>query len=379
LSWKYSGSIFKYVIQDLPSQVRELAMAVLGPHNLFYPSKERGAAPVMKGTMQNGQLMGSILSFPILCLANLGVYCHSMSAYTQDGATVPAPINFTRRERLGHVLINGDDMVYAAPRERWTRHVEIGKKVGLEMSVGKAYIHREYLNINSQSVLFPLQRNTKNPKIRLINFLNTGLFFGQHKVQGKTETAGSHHDGPEGIAVNINTILDGCLPGKQNQFLAKILETHKDSLYKECLIRTRHGKNVCRNLFISEKLGGMGVVPPLNFKYKITKQQLYIANGFLEHVYTNIPYCIGDSGPSPGFSVKKAEDIVQCPWSMACSSDIDDRRVPFKEIRFKLLKKLCRQGITFYGPNSLCLIGRTERSSSIRVLPIEDSTLIMEC
>lgn len=378
LSWKYSGSIFKYVIQDLPSQVREIAMAVLGPHNLYYPSKERGVAPIMKGTMQNGQLMGSILSFPILCLANLGVYCHSMAGYIQDGATVPAPSNMSRRDILGHVLINGDDMVYAAPKERWTRHVEIGRKVGLEMSIGKAYIHREYLNINSQSVLFPLQRNKEGLRPRFINFLNTGLFFGQHKVQGKTETAGSHHEGPIGIAVNINTILDGCLPGKQNMFLAKILETHKDSLFQECRIRTRQGMNVCRNLFISEKLGGMGVVPPPNFKYKITKQQLYIANGFLEHVYTDIPYCVGDMGPSPGFPVKKAEDLVQCPWSMACSSDIDDRRVPFKEIRFKLLKKLCRQGITFYGPNSQCLIGRTERSSSSRIPSVWDPALDME-
>jgi len=76
LSWKYSGKIFRYLMQDLPKEEYDTAMAVLGPHRLYYPKD--GGRPVFRGLQRNGQLMGSILSFPILCLANLGVYLLAM-------------------------------------------------------------------------------------------------------------------------------------------------------------------------------------------------------------------------------------------------------------------------------------------------------------
>jgi len=181
LSWTYSRKILKRILKYCPKKLRDEAMQVLGPHHLFYPLGCGGYG--YRGTQQNGQLMGSILSFPILNLANLGVYLAATATHHQNGG-------WSTRDRLSHVLVNGDDMVYAAPRRLWEKHIRIGAGVGLSMSVGKAYHHRTYLNINSTSVHYTLGcpfggRGGMTPK--LIPFLNVGLYFGVHKVLGKSE------------------------------------------------------------------------------------------------------------------------------------------------------------------------------------------------
>lgn len=191
LSWKYAGRIFSKIIEDLPPMTKIIAESVLGPHNLYYPDSESRKGKTFKGVMQNGQLMGSILSFPILCLANLGVYLKT-TEWSQKG--------WTDQERLRHVLVNGDDMVYAANPRLWTDHIAVASSVGLEMSVGKAYEHPVYANINSTSVHYDLKQVynydrfgcVKNkPTPWQIDFLNTGLFYGQHKVQQGDATSRS--------------------------------------------------------------------------------------------------------------------------------------------------------------------------------------------
>jgi len=123
LSWKYSGRIFEYVIQDLSPEMKSLAMEVLGPHSLIYPKKDRtGYEELPRGIMRRGQLMGSILSFPILCLANTGLYLR----VTRDYHT-----GWTYEQRMSSVLVNGDDQLYLAPMSVFNEHIAIGKKVGL--------------------------------------------------------------------------------------------------------------------------------------------------------------------------------------------------------------------------------------------------------
>ncbi len=234
LSWRYSGRILQFLLSCLPQSQIDLAMAVLGPHALHYPN---GSKKVFRGVQRNGQLMGSILSFPILCLANLGVYLRVMSD-TQRG--------WSDASRLKHVLVNGDDMVYAGPSELWPVHAKISDKVGLKMSVGKAYVHDEYLNVNSTSVsckislptypyvdpdAYPsvspnyhgdvrytrqewIKGSVRNSRVCstpwVIPYLNAGLFFGQHKVQGEHGPSdGNHHEFSGGIVANLNVVLNG--------------------------------------------------------------------------------------------------------------------------------------------------------------------------
>lgn len=203
---------------------------------------------------QNGQLMGSVLSFPILCLANLGLYL------TVRGRLRPwAPL----KNILGSVLVNGDDMLYIGSQAEWELHAILGKRIGLEMSVGKAYIHPRYANVNSTSVDLDLRRGKTPTEIK---FLNVGLLVGRHKVLGKVGSDDEVTKSP--VASVIDEVVRGSLPGRQADLFKLYCAIHKQELKKEC-----RG----RNLFIPKVLGGMGVQPILGIETSVSPSQLYVA------------------------------------------------------------------------------------------------------
>jgi len=371
LSWKYSGRIFRFLIAELPKDQQDLALAVLGPHALHYPVKG-GRDVIFKGVQTNGQLMGSILSFPMLCLANLGVYLD----VTRDSHQ-----GWSDQQRLSHVLVNGDDMVYAADPSLWKRHVDIAGKVGLEMSVGKAYQHREYANVNSTSVHLNLEKTDSTPW--QINYLNAGLFYGQHKIQGRVDAddewdrsesytnswassricsdlhlnylLGQAHLGQNpnsGLATNLNVLLEGTLPGRQKALLMKFLLFHKEDLRKECTAVIRYrGKTslVTRNLFLPLSVGGMGVIPPSigvmstqKWRNQIKPSQLQIANYFLEK--NSAP--VTSSLPLPGYELNKLETEFSAPWVRNIRElSLFSARCTMK----KCSKSLARRGFVRYG------------------------------
>jgi hypothetical protein len=306
LSWKYSGRILKYILSDLSQYDQNLAYNVLGPHKLHYPGN---GGKVFRGVQVNGQLMGSILSFPILCLANLGVYLYTMTLQQWD---------LTDEERLSRVLVNGDDMLYRAPDYLWDYHVAIAEAVGLKMSVGKAYLHKRYANVNSVSCDYPFGGTPWR-----IDFLNTGLFFGQHKVQNRVELAGAHMSDDSGSCIaNINTVLSGSLPGRQSSLLSLFLVQRREEIGREAgaLLEVHLGgekthRPFTRNLFIAKSLGGFGVDLPLGFKTKITRNQKRVA-----------AMRMFDQRPVSRASVPEGDVRLDCPersfpWSMGSTLD----------------------------------------------------------
>jgi hypothetical protein len=256
--------------------------------------------------------MGGILSFPILCLANLGVYLAVKQEV--DGQTTDSD--------LSRVLVNGDDMLYIGNSRHWDVHQVVGKAVGLEMSVGKAYKHRSYANANSTCFVFDLDKapiknssgdicgeNCSSPF--QINFLNAGLVFGQHKVQVRSAgTAESHHTSG-GCVANIPAILDGCLPGRQSEMLRYILLTRRSEIREETSCLVKQGRRqyiVARNLFLPICFGGMGVIPPHDWQYRVKKIDRRMAMAKRE---TFGP--LYQSQPLPGFPVEDLTDPVP-PW-----------------------------------------------------------------
>jgi hypothetical protein len=90
-----------------------------------------------------GQLMGSVVSFPVLCIANLSLTLAAIAL--SEG---PRPV-----EDCG-VLINGDDIGFSADgrtRAMWRVVTTAG---GLAQSVGKNYVHRNFLQLNSKTMYF---------------------------------------------------------------------------------------------------------------------------------------------------------------------------------------------------------------------------------
>lgn len=96
----------------------------IGSKELIYPDG-------LRGTQKRGQLMGSILSFPLLCLANkaLCLWCGM------------EPNSF---------LINGDDLVSMATPQQKALWFERGSSVGLKPTVGKTYVDPDFCTFNSQ-------------------------------------------------------------------------------------------------------------------------------------------------------------------------------------------------------------------------------------
>jgi len=77
-----------------------------------------------------GQLMGNLLSFPLLCLQNYAAFRWCFPA------SVP-------------VKINGDDIVFRASREEFDRWSAFVGRVGLRLSRGKTMVHSRFFSVNS--------------------------------------------------------------------------------------------------------------------------------------------------------------------------------------------------------------------------------------
>jgi hypothetical protein len=77
-----------------------------------------------------GQLMGNLLCFPLLCLQN---YLAFRWVFPEE---VP-------------VKINGDDIVFRAPHADYLRWADFVSSVGLVLSRGKTLVSRDYFSLNS--------------------------------------------------------------------------------------------------------------------------------------------------------------------------------------------------------------------------------------
>lgn len=265
LSARLSSEIMRYLLGNLYIEnpnLYNMMLSVLAPHEVHYPKVAGKQLPPVK--QLNGQLMGSVLSFPVLCLANLGLYL-TVRRRTREWAPF--------KNLLGSVLINGDDMLYIGSKDEWDLHTILGKRIGLEMSPGKAYFHQRYANVNSTSIDLDLRSEKSDPWE--IKFLNVGLLNGQHKVLGKV---GSEDDDEikHPFSAVIDEVVRGSLPGKQGEVFKLYCSMHNVELSKEC-----RGAN----LFIPKVLGGMGVSPIMGIETSITAKQHSVAEARIRKLH----------------------------------------------------------------------------------------------
>lgn len=122
-----------------------------------------------KVLQRTGQLMGSPLSFPLLCAINLICYWISIERY------------LNKRIRLQDlpVRINGDDILFASNAEHYDIWKKMISQVGFKLSLGKNYIHPRWLTVNS--LLFHYDPTNEHQPFKLVNFTNIGMFMAQSK------------------------------------------------------------------------------------------------------------------------------------------------------------------------------------------------------
>jgi hypothetical protein len=118
---------------------------------------------------QNGQLMGSPISFPFLCAINFVCYWTSVNRYL--GCHVP--------HRLLPVLVNGDDILFRSNVAHYAIWKEVIKEVGFTLSLGKNYTHTNYLTINSE--LFEYRVRPDGEEFLKLDYFNVGLLIAQSK------------------------------------------------------------------------------------------------------------------------------------------------------------------------------------------------------
>jgi hypothetical protein len=123
-------SVTNALIEGILSEIdheptRQWVRYEVSPHQIRYP------ANLGTGKQTSGQLMGSLLSFPLLCFLNDFIV-------RESGA------------EEGKYLINGDDIV-ALGQENFIQTWKMNApKVGLSLSLGKNFIDQDFCTVNSQ-------------------------------------------------------------------------------------------------------------------------------------------------------------------------------------------------------------------------------------
>jgi hypothetical protein len=207
-----------------------------------------------------GQLMGSPLSFPILCIVNLVSYSIALHTYLTEEFGIDTYIPF---EELP-VLVNGDDILFLTNDIFYKYWIDSITKVGFQLSIGKNYIHESLLTINSQcfEVTGSVLTDPSNLKIEMIPFLNIGLMTGQSKLRARDKT--------ELLPFEewYNKVVAGALdPVQAHKYF---LYYHRDRVN----ICTQKGKY---NLFISRNLGGCGFHKPEGLDVEYNDFHLHLA------------------------------------------------------------------------------------------------------
>jgi hypothetical protein len=98
----------------------------IGPHQIEYPKSN-----VPSGTQNSGQLMGSLLSFPLLCLAN---------AFIVEYSGI----------KPNEYLVNGDDIVAHTNPTAIANWKINAPRIGLSLSLGKNFVSNDFCTVNSQ-------------------------------------------------------------------------------------------------------------------------------------------------------------------------------------------------------------------------------------
>jgi len=218
-----------YHFSDLSTKDMEVFRKVLYEHEIHYPT---GYGEQLEPVIQkNGQLMGSVLSFFILCLINLCTYWEAVCPEIEDFRDL-------------NVLVNGDDILFRCSKQKYEKWLAMLPESGLTPSPGKNFFHPKYCTVNSE--LF----HVEGPVVTRIPFYNVGMLLGQSKVARLSDV----QDKP------IQYLLPEILEGSTNKIntLKRYLYYNSDAL-KKCAVMD-DGRVL--NYFIPRELGGLGLQCP---------------------------------------------------------------------------------------------------------------------
>lgn len=220
-----------------------------------------------------GQLMGSPVSFLILCLLNLSVtrLAMDMGGYWEhwDG-------HGAAKRRLADypILINGDDVGFESNDSSYGIWKYLTSKVGLKFSLGKNFTHPDWLILNSQ-----LHRRV--PQVDFFGqvsdrlwptpFLEAGLLYGC--VKGQTRDLSE-----DSMFIASTLERSRSLPSMATDLIAPWNPEQRDRLMTRFLSfwsDTLKGIPGGMSWFLPRQLGGLGL--PRTRPVEVTTKQLKLA------------------------------------------------------------------------------------------------------
>jgi hypothetical protein len=169
-----------------------------------------------------GQLMGSPISFPFLCLINAALARFSLEMCRGFGH---ARVDLDELP----LLINGDDILFQGSSLEFSTWKHVTRMGGLLPSLGKNHTHESFCTINSQ--LWELRRQTAfggvfwEPRRHVIPHM--GICYGSCK----TAVGRSVEDPFDNLGARARDFVASC-PGKEYEALSQYIRANKDDLYK---------------------------------------------------------------------------------------------------------------------------------------------------
>jgi len=268
----------------LIEEERDVCRAVLGNHKIHYIREGQGgkSAALIDGEhgagladglkrheysiqQSNGQLMGSVLSFPVLCAINLACFKLALDEYLgREIAVEDLPVK-----------INGDDIAFRANEDFyrvWLKWIRIG---GFTPSQGKNYISRSFWTINSEG--YHVQQRNGKLALTKMGFLNTGLLYcgrTEYEVDWRESGAkvGLRTENREmPFTAKVNRVIT-----ESNNPRRTLLRVHE--LYRADIAYHTHRGEI--NMHAAPELGGLGIVLPDGCTTRFTAWQQRVA-GYL--------------------------------------------------------------------------------------------------
>lgn len=210
---------------------------------------------------RNGQLMGSILSFIVLCLGN-AVIC----------SLALEPVDFTSLASLP-LLINGDDGLMLADRSTVLRWEDWSMGVGLKPSVGKVYYSKDFCVINSELFYY-----NKSGIVRKCPYANANYL---QFYDGRTFSR------PKEIA-DLGVMQRGWLSGFKNSEKPAA----DDLFFREFDVFLKSPDLKGRNWYLDRSVGGLGL--DYTFRklksYEVSRTQLAFIAKSLEGGLYDLPF-----------------------------------------------------------------------------------------
>lgn len=209
------------------------------------PAPKKGwTRKFLRGRQQDGQLMGSPISFTVLCLVNLAVIRSVLSL-----------VGDKRAQEL--VLVNGDDGLFIIPKTHSNLYQlweSFSTSVGLALSPGKNYCvdagsPMPFLTFNSKMYRLNWDEDMV-VSLDFVPYVHSGLYKGWTKLE---ERIPDKANAEAGIGPRCRELLHGFLPEDQKRLRKRFL------LHWQWAIGDPRIIHPAVATFLPEAYGGLGV------------------------------------------------------------------------------------------------------------------------